>query len=116
MTPSSRVAGLAAACFLSLTACAVPGRPAPTLGPLEAVDPLIGTGASTTPSATRHSTADNEPRGQTFPAVGMPFGMTHLTPQTRTSAAKCVSPYYHQDRYTQGIRVSHWLSGSCTQD
>jgi predicted alpha-1,2-mannosidase len=116
VSPSPRVASLAAACLLTFSACAVPGRPSPVIRPLEAVDPLIGTAASTTPSATRHSTADNEPRGQTFPAVGVPFGMTHLTPQTRTSAAKCVSPYYHQDRLTQGIRASHWMSGSCTQD
>src|SRR5690606_1527177 len=99
-----------------LGACGGRGGPPPLLGPRASVDPMIGTGASTTPSATRHSEADNEPRGQTFPAVGVPFGMTHLTPQTRNSAEKCVSPYYHQDRRLQGIRASHWMSGSCTQD
>ena len=99
-----------------LPACAVRRGPPPILEPYDAVDPLIGTGASTTVSATRHSEADNEPRGQTFPAVGVPFGMTHLTPQTRDGAAKCVSPYYYVDRAIQGIRASHWMSGSCTQD
>ena len=42
--------------------------------------------------------------------------MTHLTPQTRDGAAKCISPYYHFDDHFQGIRASHWMSGSCTQD
>ena len=109
-----RLASIAAA--LIFAGCSVRGGPPPLLGPYDSVDPMIGTGASTTPSAERHSEADNEPRGQTFPAVGMPFGMTHFTPQTRNSAAKCVSPYYHGDRFLQGIRASHWMSGSCTQD
>ena len=54
--------------------------------------------------------------GQTFPAVGVPFGMTHWTPQTQASEDKCVSPFYAQDERIQGIRASHWWSGSCTQD
>jgi predicted alpha-1,2-mannosidase len=112
--PSRAVAAVIA--VLLLPACAVRRGPPPILEPYDAVDPLIGTGASTTVSATRHSEADNEPRGQTFPAVGVPFGMTHLTPQTRDGAAKCVSPYYYVDRAIQGIRASHWMSGSCTQD
>lgn len=99
-----------------VAACAVRGGPPPPVGPFESVNPLIGTGASATPGALRHSEADSEPRGQTVPSVGMPFGMTHLTPQTRASAAKCVAPYYYQDSRLQGIRASHWLSGSCTQD
>lgn len=84
--------------------------------PIDYVDPLIGTGTSTTPSAKRHSEADNEPRGQTFPAVGHPFGMTQWTPQTRHSERKCVSPYYYSDRTLNGFRGSRWMSGSCTQD
>jgi predicted alpha-1,2-mannosidase len=80
------------------------------------VDPLIGTGTSTTESARRHSESASEAKGQTFPAVGVPFGMTQLTPQTRDGAAKCVSPYYHFDERIQGFRASHWISGSCTQD
>jgi len=83
---------------------------------VDLVDPLIGTAPSTTPSAVRHSHAGNEPKGQTFPAVGLPFGMTHWTPQTRSYETKCISPYYYDDRGFQGIRGSHWWSGSCTQD
>ena len=54
--------------------------------------------------------------GQTYPATGVPFGMTHWTPQTQASEDKCVSPFYAQDERIQGIRASHWWSGSCTHD
>lgn len=64
------------------------------------VDPRIGTA--------------NE--GQTYPVVGMPFAMTGWTPETQASEKKCVSPYYFKDTKLTGIRGSHWLSGSCTQD
>jgi putative alpha-1,2-mannosidase len=40
------------------------------------VDPLIGTAPATTKSAQKHSEAGSELKGQTFPAVGRPFGMT----------------------------------------
>lgn len=80
------------------------------------VHPLIGTAPSTTETARMHSEAGSELRGQTFPAVGMPFGMTQWTPQTRASEQKCLSPYYYQDDSIQGFRGSHWWSGSCTQD
>lgn len=68
--------------------------------PLTLVDPRIGT--------------SNE--GQTYPVVGVPFGMTGWTPETRSTEAKCVSPYYYDDTKITGFRGSHWLSGSCTQD
>ena len=68
--------------------------------PVDLVNPLVGTGGE----------------GQTFPATGMPFGMTQWTPQTRAGEAKCVAPYYHADTRIQGFRGSHFLSGSCTQD
>ena len=84
--------------------------------PVDRVDPLIGTGTATTPSAQKHSEADNEPRGQTMPAVGVPFGMTQWTPQTRDTEEKCISPYYHADSLITGFRGSHWMTGSCTQD
>ena len=87
-----------------------------TEDPVDYVDPLIGTGASTTISALRHSEASNEPRGQTFPAVGFPFGMTQWTPQTHHSEVKCLSPYYASSDSLSGFRGSHWMSGSCTQD
>ncbi|MEZ4701425.1 MAG: GH92 family glycosyl hydrolase [Rhodothermales bacterium] len=80
------------------------------------VNPHIGTAAARTPAALRHSEADNEVHGQTFPGVGHPFGMTQWTPQTRESEKKCLSPYYYEDERIQGFRGSHWMSGSCTQD
>jgi predicted alpha-1,2-mannosidase len=83
---------------------------------LQYVDPLIGTAPATTESAMRHSEAGSELRGQTFPAVGRPFGMTQWTPETRNTEAKCVVPYYYNDQFLTGFRGSHWMSGSCTQD
>jgi predicted alpha-1,2-mannosidase len=67
---------------------------------VDQVNPLIGTSAE----------------GQTFPATGVPFGMTQWTPQTRDGEQKCISPYYFGDTRIQGFRGSHFLSGSCTQD
>jgi predicted alpha-1,2-mannosidase len=83
--------------------------------PLQYVNPLIGTAPATTESAKRHS-AGTEEKGQTFPAIGRPFGMTQWTPETRTTEEKCISPYYYNDKYITGFRGSHWMSGSCTQD
>ncbi|HEX3006640.1 MAG TPA: GH92 family glycosyl hydrolase [Bacteroidales bacterium] len=92
--------------------------PASVLGqsPLQYVDPLIGTAPATTESARKHSEAGSELKGQTFPAVGRPFGMTQWTPETRTTETKCISPYYYNDKVITGFRGSHWMSGSCTQD
>jgi predicted alpha-1,2-mannosidase len=67
---------------------------------VDQVDPLIGTAAD----------------GQTFPAAGVPFGMTQWTPQTRAGEEKCVAPYYYADTRIQGFRGSHFMSGSCTKD
>ena len=83
--------------------------------PVSYVDPLIGTAPATTLSARRHSEG-SEQKGQTFPAVGRPFGMTQWTPETRTTELKCISPYYYDDSFITGFRGSHWMSGSCTQD
>ena len=69
-------------------------------GPADSVNPMIGTAAD----------------GQTFPATGVPFGMTSWTPQTRDGETKCIAPYYEKDTRIQGFRGSHFLSGSCTQD
>ncbi len=99
-----------------LAGCSPEPNPNPSEKPLAYVDPLIGTGSATTVSALRHSEADNEPRGQTVPTAGVPFGMTQWTPQTRDTETKCVAPYYHSDTRIQGFRGSHWMSGSCTQD
>jgi predicted alpha-1,2-mannosidase len=84
--------------------------------PIQYVDPLVGTAPATTESARKHSEASSELKGQTFPAVGRPFGMTQWTPETRLTELKCISPYYYTDKYITGFRGSHWMSGSCTQD
>jgi len=84
--------------------------------PLQYVDPLIGTAPATTESAKRHSEAGSELKGQTYPTVGRPFGMIQWTPETRTTEAKCVVPYYYNDKLLTGFRGSHWMDGSCTQD
>ena len=83
---------------------------------LRYVDPLIGTAPAKTISSERHSESGSENKGQTFPAVGRPFGMTQWTPETRTTEIKCISPYYYNDSEITGFRGSHWMSGSCTQD
>jgi predicted alpha-1,2-mannosidase len=77
--------------------------------PVSVVDPLIGT-------ARKDQTIGAANSGQTFPAVGPPFAMTHWTPQTQDGETKCIAPYYHQDDRIQGFRGTHWWSGSCTQD
>ncbi len=83
--------------------------------PLQYVNPLVGTAPASTESARRHGEG-TEDKGQTFPAVGRPFGMTQWTPETRTNENKCVAPYYYNDKFITGFRGSHWMSGSCTQD
>src|ERR1700761_882368 len=70
------------------------------IDPYRLVDPRIGTAND----------------GQTYPVVGMPFGMTGWTPETQPTENKCISPYYDKDPKLTGFRGSHWLSGSCTQD
>jgi predicted alpha-1,2-mannosidase len=68
--------------------------------PADAVNPMVGTA--------------NE--GYTYPGVGLPFGMTQWTPATRDSEAKAILPYFYNDTVFRGIRGSHFLSGSATQD
>lgn len=75
----------------------------------------MGTAASTTISAEKHG-AGTEMLANVIPAVGLPFGMTQLTPQTRSTEKKCLAPYYYKDETSSGYRLTHWLSGSCTQD
>ena len=84
--------------ILLLAVAAYAGNPAMT--PADLVNPMIGTAGD----------------GQTFPATGVPFGMTQWTPQTRDGETKCIAPYYAKDSRIQGFRGSHFLSGSCTQD
>lgn len=74
----------------------------PVKNPIKYADPLIGT----------HS----GDKGRVAPMAGAPFGMTSWTPATRSPAERCTSPYYYDDQKIQGIRGSHWASGSCTQE
>src|ERR1044072_2011159 len=63
------------------------------------VQPLSGTAPSTTTAAQKHSEAGSEKNANTIPAVGVPFGMTQWTPQTRTSETKCIPPHFsHMSR------------------
>lgn len=81
--------------------------------------PLLFTlvlGAQQRPEDLVHPRNGTLGEGQTYPAVGMPFGMTSWTPQTRAGETKCVAPYYASDTRIQGIRASHFLSGSCVPD
>ncbi len=80
------------------------------------VQPLSGTAPSTTTAAQKHSEAGSEKNANTIPAVGVPFGMTQWTPQTRTSETKCIPPYFYKDSLINGFRGTHWVSGSCMQD
>jgi putative alpha-1,2-mannosidase len=83
------------------TVCAItPQREFAAVDSYRLVDPRIGTAND----------------GQTYPVVGMPFGMTGWTPETQPTENKCLSPYYDKDPKLTGFRGSHWLSGSCTQD
>jgi predicted alpha-1,2-mannosidase len=70
------------------------------LAPVDRVHPLVGT----------------QSEGQTYPATGVPFAMTHWTPQTRAGEIKCIAPYYFTDEKIQGFRGSHFISGSCVPD
>lgn len=113
------------ACWTSLTAlaAAVPSQP------VDWVNPRIGTaGASKLPSPLNVSLANfasptaagyiTASYGQTYPATGVPFGMTQWTPQTRAWKTDCdaVAPYYDEDQQIQGFRATHFMSGSCTRD
>jgi predicted alpha-1,2-mannosidase len=80
------------------------------------VQPLSGTAPSTTTAAQKHSEAGSEKNANTIPAVGLPFGMTQWTPQTRTTETKCIPPYFYKDSLINGFRGTHWISGSCMQD
>jgi len=79
------------------------------------VEPMAGTGSATTKAALKHAKGDAL-NANTIPAVTTPFAMTQWTPQTQVSENKCIPPYFYKDDVFNGIRGSHWLSGSCTQD
>lgn len=81
------------------------------------VNPYTGTSNSTTISSLRHSSGSTtESLANVIPAVGLPFGMTQWTPQSRLTEKKCIAPYYYKDKQLTGFRATHWISGSCTQD
>ncbi|MDN3580735.1 GH92 family glycosyl hydrolase [Mucilaginibacter flavus] len=80
------------------------------------VQPMAGTAAATTSSALKHGLVADTRFANTIPAVTAPFAMTQWTPQTESDETKCVPPYYYKDNMFTGLRGSHWLSGSCTQD
>lgn len=80
------------------------------------VQPFSGTANATTISALKHSETSSETAGNTIPDVGLPFAMVNFTPQTRFFEQKCNAPYKYGDTLFSGIRATHWLSGSCTQD
>jgi predicted alpha-1,2-mannosidase len=71
-----------------------------TKEPIDYVNPLIGTTLN----------------GNVIPNVGLPFGMTQWTPQTRLPEKKGIPPYLYYDPMIQGFQGSHWLSGGATQD
>ncbi|SER96009.1 GH92 family glycosyl hydrolase [Pedobacter rhizosphaerae] len=79
------------------------------------VQPFSGTAASTTP-ASQHIEDKTERLANTIPSVAPPFSMTQWTPQTQLTENKCLAPYYFNNKKFYGIRGSHWISGSCTQD
>lgn len=112
-------------CLTPLTAFAAPSPSQP----VDWVNPRIGTtGATRLPSPLNVSLANFRPPnehgyitasyGQTYPATGVPFGMTQWTPQTRFNQTECnaTAPFYNEDQKIQGFRGSHFLSGSCTRD
>lgn len=80
------------------------------------VQPMAGTAIATTASALKHGQAADTRFANTIPAVTAPFAMTQWTPETESGETKCVPPYYYKDSLFNGLRGSHWLSGSCTQD
>lgn len=96
-----------------LTGCFIPVN---SQDLIQYVQPLSGTAPSTTTAAQKHSEVGSEKNANTIPAVGLPFGMTQWTPQTRTSETKCIPPYFYQDSLINGFRGTHWISGSCMQD
>lgn len=85
------------------------------IGLIRYVQPFSGTAASTT-SASQHVEDQTERLANTIPSVAPPFSMTQWVPQTQLSEQKCLAPYYFNDKKFYGIRGSHWISGSCTQD
>ena len=87
-------------CRFALCALLPLALPAQRTSPADSVNPLVGTA--------------NE--GNTFPGVGVPFGMTAWTPATNSTEKKGAIPYIYKTGRIVGFRGSHFLSGSATQD
>ena len=77
------------------------------------VNPLIGTSTAQTKNVQGEG---SEIYVHCIPAVTLPFAMTQWTLETRSNEQKCVAPFYYEDAKVQGIRGTHWMNGSCTQD
>lgn len=102
--------------LLFIMSCAsVISTSAQNQGLIKYIQPFSGTAASTTP-ASQHIEDKTERLANTIPSVAPPFGMTQWTPQTQLSETKCLAPYYFNNKKFYGIRATHWISGSCTQD
>lgn len=102
-------------CFLILLSTVCTGAFAQEHNLVKYVNPLSGTANSTTPSALKLGSVQ-ENFANTIPSVCTPFAMTQWTPQTQASESKCTPPYYYKDDSFSGFRGSHWISGSCMQD
>jgi len=79
------------------------------------VNPLIGTGPSTSSNVINHYPRP-EVWGLDIPAVSTPFGMTQWTPQTRDGEDKGISPFYYGGQRLYGFRGTHWQGGLNNQD
>ncbi len=87
----------------------------PTINLIQYVNPLIGTGPTTSTFGNKFNQG-SERWGQDIPAVTVPFGMIQWTPETREGEDKSISPYYYGGRKIKGFRGSHWHSASSRQD
>ena len=83
--------------------------------PLRDIDTRIGCAVADSPTASIFGSG-GEVVGNTIPCVTSPNGMTYWTPQTCISDQKGVSPYRWEAPEWMGLRASHWLDGSATQD
>ena len=87
-----------------------------TFQPVTAAQDLIGYVNTLIGTSYYENQFDVHDYGNTAPFAGPPFAHTPWTPQTRDSEDKCKSAYYYFDEHWQGMRRSHWMSGSCTID
>jgi predicted alpha-1,2-mannosidase len=97
--------------ILGLSSC----NKTPTKNYIQYVNQLIGTAYA--PPGTRANRGRNYiESGQTIPAVSSPFGMTQWTIQSQSSEKAGIPPFYSGRIRFQGIRATHWLNGSCSND